>query len=988
MPRAPRSDGFQVTPYYDDGYEARIDELRTAVERLSADTDVSFDDLAPLDRFDPTDAAAGGTVVFAANAGSVPDRIEPPTLWVTSDPNAAATALAAGARDAVAREPTSGRELLAAKLPQVAPTTVRHDGAGADFRDGPSDDRGRAGTALRVADRIDDGIVEIDGGDRITYLNRAAASAFDADRETLRGQSVWSALSERAISEVRTAVERARADDTVMSTEVVTDDGETFDVTLYPDGDRLSAVVRGADATQRAETDRTMYEHLVKTVGDAVYIVDDEGCFTFVNDALCEITGYDRDELIGASVHLIKDDETVAEAEDALRDLLRANAERDTEEMPIAKLDVELIRTDGGRIPCTDRMTLRPLENGSFTGTVGTLRDVSRQRRRERIFNNLLEATQDMVAAETTTDVADRVVDVAINTIDADGAAVREHDPAADTLEPVAVSESARRQLGDRPTYDADEGPVGTAFTEGRMVEVEDPEHLGSATVGSTTYLPIGDTRILSVSHTNADAVTDDERQFLELLTATAESVFDRVERDQERRRYEAVVETADDMLFTLDADGTFTLVTESFAAMLGRTRSELVDTPVADVVADDGVAELIASPPAGSHVTETELRSEEGVGIPTRISVAPISDAAVDGVVGTVQDIRELRLAEREASRQRRRFTELFGSLTDPLVEVSFDPDGPTVETANDQFAALSDVGGDDLRGAPIDDVADALPAPLAEALGEVAARNERIEREIEIQTDTGVRFFLLRSVPYRDDDGDHAFVVLTDITEVRQQGTHLRVLHRLLRHNLRNQTNVIHGRAELVEREALDGQVAAHAERIAEASRSLLDTSETAQSVQQILRADRVDADPLPAADLRERIESVVASLDADPGVGVDIDIDTDARIPYDEPIESALTELLDNALEYGTPEEGVTVTVSDRSDRVRIAVADDGPGIPDAEWAVVAGDREITQLQHASGLGLWLAKWVADRHGGDLELLAASPDGTTVAIDLPTA
>jgi signal transduction histidine kinase len=52
------------------------------------------------------------------------------------------------------------------------------------------------------------------------------------------------------------------------------------------------------------------------------------------------------------------------------------------------------------------------------------------------------------------------------------------------------------------------------------------------------------------------------------------------------------------------------------------------------------------------------------------------------------------------------------------------------------------------------------------------------------------------------------------------------------------------------------------------------------------------------------------------------------------------------------------------------------------------VVAGDREITQLQHASGLGLWLAKWVADRHGGDLELLAASPDGTTVAIDLPTA
>jgi signal transduction histidine kinase len=34
------------------------------------------------------------------------------------------------------------------------------------------------------------------------------------------------------------------------------------------------------------------------------------------------------------------------------------------------------------------------------------------------------------------------------------------------------------------------------------------------------------------------------------------------------------------------------------------------------------------------------------------------------------------------------------------------------------------------------------------------------------------------------------------------------------------------------------------------------------------------------------------------------------------------------------------------------------------------------------------LWLVKWVADRHGGDLELLAAGTDGTTVAIDLPDA
>ena len=981
MPRVPRSDGPRIVPYHDTGYEAS--EVEAAVERLSAGTDLVFDDLAPLDRLGSERGSADAAVVFAADADSVPERIGPPTVWVTPDPDAAGDAVAAGALDAVTWEPGEGLGLLEAKLPRAIPRATRSDGSGAVTR---GSRRGEA--ALRAVERVDDGLLEVDADNRITYLNDAAASVLGGQKGALRGRSVWNVLSERALSEVRDAMERARTEGTATATEVVSGDGRRFDVTLYPEDRRLSIAIRDSDEG-RIETDRTMYEHLVKTVGDAVYILDEDGRFTFVNDALCEMTGYERDELLGSSVHLIKDDRTVAEAEDALRDLLREHGDADPEDMSIAKLDVELVRKDGTRVPCTDRMTLRPLDDGSFTGTVGTLRDVSRQRRREQIFNNLLEATQDMVAAETTGDVADRVVAVATNTIDADGAGVREYDSATDELVPVSVSDSARDRLGDRPTYGSAEGPVGTAFTEGRTVEVDDPDHLPAAAVGSTIYLPIGDTRVLSVGHTADERVTDDERQFLELLTATAESVFERVERDQERRRYEAVVETADDMLFTLDADGTFTLVTESFAAMLGLTRSKLVGMHIGDVVPDETVAGLVASPPAGSHVTETDLRSRDGIDIPTRISVSPISGTPVDGVVGTVQDIRELRLAEQEASRQRRRFTELFGSLTDPLVELSFGPDGPKVDTANDQFVALADSTGTELQESPLEDVAGTLPTPVTEALEEVAAGREQIEREIRVQTDAGVRFYLLRSVPYRDDDGEHAFVVLTDITEVRQQGTHLQVLHRLLRHNLRNQTNVIHGRAELIESEAADDRIAAHAGRIEDASRSLLDSSETAQSIQRILRTEQAESEPLAPADLHDRLERLVGSVAPDSEVG--IDVDTTTPVPYDEPIGSAITELLDNAVKHGTPgsDGAVDITVTDRPDSgVRIAIDDDGPGIPDAEWSVVAGDREITQLQHASGLGLWLAKWVADRHGGDLELVSADADGTTVAIDLPPA
>ena len=977
MSQVPRTDGLRVTPYYDHGYADHQGEIETVFGSLSFGRDLDLRELARFDEFDPHAGDTEGAVVFAAATDSVPARIETPTIWVTPDPAAAADAIAAGAADAITWRSGESLDLLAAKLPGALRAETASKATDND-----------AGTAqqaaTRMAERLGEGLLEIDNEDRITYLNEAAASALHTTPESATGQSIWNVLSERAISQIRSPARRARTDGTQTTTEVLGRGGATYEVTLYPDGDRLAATIRRTDAENARQTDPTMYEHLVKTVGDAVYIVDDEGRFTFVNDALCEMTGYARDELIGSSVHIIKDNETVAEAEDALRALLRRTA--DGEETPIAKLDVELVRKDGTRVPCTDRMTLRPLNNGEFTGTVGTLRDVSRQRRRERILNNLLEATQDMIAAETTTDVADRVVDVATNTINADGAIVREYDSDTDTLVPISVPDAVRQKLGGRPVYDASEGPVGTAFTEDRTVMIENPDHLVSGAVEEGTYLPIGDARTLSVNHEKSGAVMDDERQFLELLTATAESVFDRVERDQERRRYEAVIEAADDMLFTLDVDGVFTLVTESFAAMLGRTRSELVGTRVHDVLADEAIADDLVSTGAGSRVTETELQSQNGSDIPTRISVTPIEGSVADGVVGTVQDLRELRLAEQEASRQRRRFTELFGTLTDPLIELAFDGETPTVVTANKQFLGLTDET--DLQGAALSAIEGALPVPIADALDDVVARCEPVEREIRLHTESGLSFYLLRSVPYQNEDSDRAFVVLTDITEVRQQGTHLQVLHRLLRHNLRNQTNVIHGRAELIEARAGDEETARHAERIEAASQALIDTSETAQSIQRILSDGRVASEPISGSDIRAKIEQLADSVA--PDTQVRIELATDTTIPYGAAVENAVTELLHNAVTYGTPDRDsvVSVTITDRpNDCVRIAVTDDGPGIPDEEWSVVTGDSEITQLQHASGLGLWLVKWVADRHGGDLTRLEGGSDGATVAIDLPT-
>ncbi|WP_459987600.1 ATP-binding protein, partial [Natrinema sp. JCM 9743] len=68
--------------------------------------------------------------------------------------------------------------------------------------------------------------------------------------------------------------------------------------------------------------------------------------------------------------------------------------------------------------------------------------------------------------------------------------------------------------------------------------------------------------------------------------------------------------------------------------------------------------------------------------------------------------------------------------------------------------------------------------------------------------------------------------------------------------------------------------------------------------------------------------------------------------------------------------------------------LTVADDGPGIPPEERELLEGDREITQLRHASGLGLWLVNWVVTQAGGRLTFHDNEPRGTVVTLAIPRA
>ena len=98
--------------------------------------------------------------------------------------------------------------------------------------------------------------------------------------------------------------------------------------------------------------------------------------------------------------------------------------------------------------------------------------------------------------------------------------------------------------------------------------------------------------------------------------------------------------------------------------------------------------------------------------------------------------------------------------------------------------------------------------------------------------------------------------------------------------------------------------------------------------------------------------------------------------------------LLNLLQNAIQHTPAGGSVTVTTEPLPDNVKVRVSDGGPGIPDADRSRIF-DRFVrldeARTGNGAGLGLSIAKWIAEAHGGTLVLEASGPGGSTFCATL---
>jgi signal transduction histidine kinase len=120
---------------------------------------------------------------------------------------------------------------------------------------------------------------------------------------------------------------------------------------------------------------------------------------------------------------------------------------------------------------------------------------------------------------------------------------------------------------------------------------------------------------------------------------------------------------------------------------------------------------------------------------------------------------------------------------------------------------------------------------------------------------------------------------------------------------------------------------------------------------------------------------------------GITVDVDVEGEPRVRGDPVLlRQALLILLDNAVRYGPRGSRTLIRGREEGEEVHLEVEDEGPGIPVASRERVLQRFQGDRSEGRTGLGLAIVRWIAEAHGGSVQILDGASGGALVRIMLP--
>jgi two-component system, OmpR family, phosphate regulon sensor histidine kinase PhoR len=383
-------------------------------------------------------------------------------------------------------------------------------------------------------------------------------------------------------------------------------------------------------------------------------------------------------------------------------------------------------------------------------------------------------------------------------------------------------------------------------------------------------------------------------------------------------------------------------------------------------------------------------------IGLLVAGALAPRDFSAVDrNLLGLAADraaiaIENARLY-REAE-ERGRAAQVLGYVADGVFLV--DADG-VLQLWNPAAEAITGVSAEAVLGRPI---AEAIPgwAALARAvrIASVPAASTGPAATIPVEIEGRELWLSIAGVGF----AEGTVYAFRDLTEERQLEQLKSDFIATVSHELRTPIAAVHGAAKTLEREdvvftddvrrRILAVISEQSERLVNLVSDILLTSQV-ESGQLVLASEQVDVSDLA----RGVVEA--AQMHAPEGLSVELAAPPSLGPVATDPdkLRQVLANLVSNAVKYSFARGRVDLSLELRAKHVRIAVRDQGVGIPQSEQQRIFEKfyrlyPNMTRGVGGTGLGLYICRELVRRMGGSIWVESTEGVGSTFFVELPLA
>jgi signal transduction histidine kinase len=263
-------------------------------------------------------------------------------------------------------------------------------------------------------------------------------------------------------------------------------------------------------------------------------------------------------------------------------------------------------------------------------------------------------------------------------------------------------------------------------------------------------------------------------------------------------------------------------------------------------------------------------------------------------------------------------------------------------------------------------------------------------------IQTDDGTRYLEISSSDFATETEQTlgTLFVIRDITtrrkaqqQLEEQRNDLDILNQVLRHDIRNDLQVVTGYGDLLT-DHVDEDGTEYLDTLQSSADHAAELTETARDIADVMLS-REDAQQQDRVNLRSTLERELDKIESEyPNANLTVEGSLPAvQVRANQLLDSVFRNLLSNAVQHNdkdVPE--ISVSATNHDGRVVVRIADNGPGVADNQKEEIFGKGEKGLDSSGTGLGLHLVHHLVTHYGGEVWVEDNDPEGAVFAVELP--